>query len=77
MTQAALDTAAPVAPRRASPRGAAFERGFEILCFSAATMLLAALGGVLVSLAIGGWPAFAKFGFGFLTTATWDPVEDV
>jgi phosphate transport system permease protein len=77
MTQAALDTAAPVAERRASPKGAGFERGFEMLCFAAATMLLAALGGVLVSLAIGGWPAFAKFGLGFLTTATWDPVEDV
>jgi phosphate transport system permease protein len=77
MTQAALDTAAPVAERRASPRGAAFERGFEILCFSAATMLLAALGGVLISLAVGGWPAFAKFGVNFIISSTWDPVDDV
>jgi len=77
MTQAALDANASAPPRRASPKGAAFERGFEILCFSAATMLLAALGGVLISLILGGWPAFAKFGLNFLTTSTWDPVNDV
>ncbi len=77
MTQAALDASASAPPRRTSPKGAAFERGFEILCFAAATMLLAALGGVLISLVVGGWPAFAKFGLGFFTTSTWDPVNDV
>jgi len=58
-------------------RGAALDRIFEALCFSAATLLLAALGGIIVALAIGGWPAFAKFGFHFFTTATWDPVAEV
>src|SRR5436189_2612269 len=50
---------------------------FRALCFSAATLLLAALGGVLISLLIGGWPAFAKFGFGFFTATAWNPVTDV
>ncbi len=50
---------------------------FKGLCLAAATALLAALTGVIVSLAIGGWPAFAKFGFGFFTTTTWNPVTDV
>ncbi len=50
---------------------------FEGLCFAAATALLASLGGLVVSLIIGGWPALSKFGFGFLTTATWNPVTDV
>ena len=50
---------------------------FEGLCFAAATTLLAALGGLIVSLAIGGWPALRKFGFGFLTSTTWNPVTDV
>src|SRR5205085_9208142 len=50
---------------------------FRALCFSAATLLLVALGGVLVSLLIGGWPAFAKFGFGFFTATAWNPVTDV
>jgi phosphate transport system permease protein len=62
---------------RVEPKGAALETFFEYLCFSAATLLLAALGGVLVSLIIGGWPAFAKFGVGFFTNSTWDPVQDV
>jgi len=50
---------------------------FEGLCFAAATTLLASLAGIIVSLIIGGWPAISKFGFGFLTTATWNPVTDV
>jgi phosphate transport system permease protein len=62
---------------RTSPKGAGFEGGFEILCFSAATMLLATLGGILVSLLIGGWPAFQKFGLSFFVTSQWDPVQGV
>ncbi|WP_374576148.1 phosphate ABC transporter permease subunit PstC [Phenylobacterium sp.] len=50
---------------------------FRGVCFGAATLLLAALGGLLISLVIGGWPAFAKFGFGFLTSTTWNPVTEV
>ena len=50
---------------------------FEALCFAAATALLAALGGLLVALAIGGWPAIRKFGVGFLFVSTWNPVTEV
>ena len=53
--------------------GAAFDKGFEILCFSAATFLLTALGGIVVSLAIGGWPAFETFGLNFFISAEWRP----
>lgn len=60
---------------RTRPRGAAFEDLFRYACFAAATMLLATLGGILVSLLIGGWPAFAKFGLSFFVTSTWDPVS--
>ncbi|MEP6967605.1 MAG: phosphate ABC transporter permease subunit PstC [Pseudomonadota bacterium] len=63
--------------RRASAKGSGFEPVFEGLCFAAATALLAALGGVLVSLAIGGAPAISKFGFSFLTRSEWDPVKEV
>lgn len=63
--------------RRASPRGASFDPIFRAICFSAATMLLCATAGVVVSLAIGGWPAFEKFGFGFFTTSAWNPVTEV
>jgi phosphate transport system permease protein len=82
MTIAELTTAdhvpvAKVRPPRARPQGSGFEVVFEGLCFGAATALLIALGGILVSLLIGGWPALSKFGFGFLTNVTWDPVKDV
>ena len=66
----------PSRPRRTSPRGSAFDTIFEGLCFFAATALLASLGGVLISLAHDGWPAFAKFGLGFLTNSIWDPNPD-
>ncbi len=72
-----MPTTIDEAPRRSTPRGEGFEPLFRIICFTAATLLLASLGGVLVSLLIGGWPAFAKFGLGFFTTSTWDPVKEI
>ncbi len=71
-------SAAPALSTAVGPpkRGAA-DQFFKMLCFSAATTLLAALAGVVVALAIGGWPAFKTFGFGFFTTTTWNPVTEV
>jgi phosphate transport system permease protein len=80
MTEVTMSDAAPAdipALRRAAPKGSGFEIWFEYLCFAAATTLLISLGGVLVSLILGGWPAFAKFGVSFFTSSTWDPVQDV
>jgi phosphate transport system permease protein len=76
MTDATLP-AAGRSPRRSAPRGALIGKVFEGLCFAAATTLLATLGGLLVALFIGGWPALSKFGFGFLFSTTWNPVTDV
>ena len=75
MTEAATLLVRPATPARTSPKGASFESPFQILCFSAATMLLATLGGILVSLVIGGWPAFKQFGLSFFVTSQWDPVQ--
>jgi phosphate transport system permease protein len=72
---AAADSVGLVAPRAA--RGGALDRTFEALCFGAATFLLVALGGLIVSLAIGGWPAIKAFGPAFLVTAEWDPVREL
>jgi phosphate transport system permease protein len=80
MSDTALTADAPPsdgASRRLLARGSGFERLFEMLCFSAATLLLAVLSGIIISLAIGGWPAFSRFGLGFFTSSTWDPVRDV
>ncbi len=61
----------------ARPRGAAIDPIFKAACFAAATALLAALAGIMVSLAIGGWPAFQAMGVKFFTTAEWNPVTGV
>ncbi len=50
---------------------------FRYVAFAAATLLLAALSGIVVSLAIGGWPALSKFGLSFFTSTSWNPVTDV
>ncbi|MDO6412782.1 phosphate ABC transporter permease subunit PstC [Sphingomonas sp. BIUV-7] len=50
---------------------------FRFACAAAATLLMTALAGIVVSLAIGGWPAFRAFGPAFLFTATWNPVTEV
>jgi len=60
-----------------APRGAWLDPVFRGACFGAATLLMAALAGVVVSLAIGGWPAFRQFGLGFLTSTEWNPVTEV
>jgi len=58
-------------------QGRAGETIFRTLCLASATLLLAALAGVVISLAIGGWPAFRTFGFGFLMSSEWNPVTEV
>jgi len=35
------------------------------------------LGGVMVALANGAWPAFKQYGFTFLTSQRWNPVKDL
>jgi phosphate transport system permease protein len=49
---------------------------FHQLTKSAAILVLAVLGGVIFSLFLGAMPAFGEFGFGFLTTESWNPVTE-
>jgi phosphate transport system permease protein len=77
MSTAEMSAADPAFRRRASARGSGLEPLFRAACFAAATILLTALAGVLVALFIGGWPSITKFGLGFLTNVTWDPVQDI
>jgi phosphate transport system permease protein len=44
-------------------------------CFAVGVLVL--LGAVMVSLLIGGAPAFKAFGFGFLFSSTWNPVRQI
>lgn len=61
----------------AGPKGGWFDPVFQFVCLAAATALLAALGGIVASLVVGGWPALAKFGPAFFTSTTWNPVTEV
>ncbi|ABQ67469.1 phosphate ABC transporter permease subunit PstC [Rhizorhabdus wittichii] len=72
-----MASAAPPDTARFGKPGSTGETLFHAACFGAATLLLVTLGGVVVSLAIGGWPAIEHFGFGFLTSSEWNPVTEV
>ena len=67
----------PAAPvigerRRISSFG---DKLFAALCLGAGVLVLLMLGGIIITLFIGGLPAFAHFGLDFLISTRWDPVE--
>lgn len=62
---------------RSAAKGSWLDPAFHVACFTAATALLVSLGGVLISLIVGGLPAFKKFGFGFFFSTEWNPVTEV
>ncbi len=49
---------------------------FRYLTYAAAIGVLAVLGATMISLALGAWPAFAKFGLSFFYTEVWNPVTE-
>jgi phosphate transport system permease protein len=57
-------------------RQAGIERIFRTISGGAAAVVLLLLGGVLVSLVVGSWPALAEFKWSFLTTESWNPVKE-
>ena len=80
------DISIPIAPILASSnarsRARALRRlilrdhAFRFITRAAAILVLALLGGVILSLAWGAWPAMRAFGFGFLVSEVWNPVTD-
>jgi len=52
------------------------DNAFRQLTRAAAVMVLAILGGVIISLLVGAWPALREFGLGFLVEETWNPVTE-
>jgi phosphate transport system permease protein len=63
------------APMRATPKGT-FDFVFRNASFGAALIVLFLLAGIMLSMVIGGWPAFREFGFSFLTSSIWDTQND-
>jgi len=57
-------------------RQAVFDLLFRSLTRVAAFGVLALLAAIILSLVIGSMPAIEAFGFGFLTSSDWDPVND-
>src|SRR6186997_91157 len=58
-------------PVRRSPKPT-FDRLFRLASYGSALLVLLALAGILASMIVGGWPAFERFGLGFLTSSAWD-----
>ena len=56
--------------------GTVADKLFGWLAKGAALLTLGLLIAIVTSLVIGAWPAIAKYGLGFLTSTTWDPVRD-
>jgi phosphate transport system permease protein len=52
------------------------DAAFRQLTRGAAVAVLLLLGGIIVSLMIGAWPALSTFGFGFLVSERWNPVTE-
>ena len=72
-SERAMTQPPPVKKARSGPMA---DRIFGWLAKSAALFTLFMLIAILVSLTISAWPAIEKFGFGFLTSTTWDPVKN-
>lgn len=47
---------------------------FKKVLLLSGTVLFVIIGGILISLIYGSWPAIKEFGFGFLWSKEWDPV---
>jgi phosphate transport system permease protein len=68
---------APRAPTAGGRRtaGSLGDKLFAALCLGAGVLVLLTLGGIIVTLFLGGLPAFVHFGIDFLISTRWDPVE--
>ncbi len=61
---------------KAARSGPVFDRIFAWLAKGSAIFTLVMLVAILASLTVSAWPAIAKYGLGFLTSTTWDPVKE-
>jgi phosphate transport system permease protein len=60
---------------RGTPKGT-FDLIFRNASFLSALFVLVLLAGIMLSMVIGGWPAFREMGFSFLTSSVWDTQND-
>ena len=50
---------------------------FTVLVFAAAATIVLIIAALVYKLVQGAWPSVTQFGFGFLTSSEWDPVNDI
>jgi len=70
-------TTAGSPPAAASRRSSLGDSIFGGLALAAGILVLVLLGGIILSLFIGGLPAFRAFGAGFVVGTDWDPVQQI
>jgi phosphate transport system permease protein len=63
-------------PAQRRKPSAAGDRLFEYGSMGSAYLVLILLAGIMISMIIGGWPAFREFGPGFLASSVWDTQND-
>ena len=63
-------------PLKVARSGPMADRIFGWIAKGAAVFTLVILLAILASLTISAWPAISKYGLGFLTSTTWDPVKE-
>ncbi|GHC95944.1 phosphate transport system permease protein [Pseudorhodoferax aquiterrae] len=63
-------------PPKKARSGALADKLFGMAAKGAAWLTLLLLIGILLSLIQGAWPAISKYGLSFLTSTTWDPVQE-
>ncbi|MHB8949002.1 MAG: phosphate ABC transporter permease subunit PstC [Rhodoferax sp.] len=66
----------PPSPLKTARSGPLADRIFGWLAKAAALFTLGMLIAILASLTLSAWPAIEKYGLGFLTNTTWDPVTE-
>lgn len=71
-----IDAAGPYDRAKALSAFKFGDRAFYWLTRAAAISVLLILGGIILSLIVGAWPAMKEFGFAFLWTQRWAPSAD-
>ena len=72
MSDSINSTMPPVVRRKVGSFG---DRLFEAICRGAGIFVLLLLGAIILTLFIGGLPAFREFGIGFIWSTAWIPAE--
>jgi phosphate transport system permease protein len=61
---------------RKRPVKGLFDVLFRNASFLSALSVMLVLAGIMLSMIVGGWPAFREMGIGFLTSSVWDTMSD-